>query len=145
MTILFEIPLVAQSSDQTLDIIIENIPYTMRVLWNERFQYFALSIAEKGGDDIVTNVKMVPYFPLVKTFRLFPFKGDILFLHRGGKQYRPTYDDIGGDSYGLFYYDAETPVEYELPLTVQKIESIWDAGASIWDSGNANWIDYGAV
>jgi len=140
MTILFEIPLTAKSSDQVLDIVIENVPYTIRVLWNERFQYFALSIAEKGGEDIVTNVKMVPYFPLVQSFRMFPFAGDIFFIHRGGKHYRPTYDDIGGDAYGLYYYDAETPIVYPLPLTPPPVESIWDAGASIWDAGSSHWI-----
>ena len=116
MTILFEIPLIPQSSDQTLDITIEDVPYTMRVLWNERFQYFALSISEKGGDPIISNVKMVNDFPLVGAYRLFPFAGDLLFLHRGGKTYRPTYDDIGGDAYGLFYYDPEVAATYPLPL-----------------------------
>lgn len=139
MTIAFEIPLTPQSSDQTLDIVIADIPYTLRVLWNERFQYFALSIQEKGGEPILTNVKMVPYFPLFGTYQLLPFKGDIYFIHKGGKTYRPGYDDIGGDAYGLFYFDPETPITYPLPLVVPPIESIWDLGTSIWDSGNTHW------
>lgn len=116
MTILFEIPLLPNSADQTLDITIDTIPYTMRVLWNVRFEYFSLSIYEKGGDAILTNVKMVPYFPLVGIYRRLPFVGDLYFLHRGGKRYRPGYDDIGGSAYGLYYYDPETPIVYPLPL-----------------------------
>lgn len=139
MTILFEIPLIAQSSDQILDITINEVPYTIRVLWNERFQYFALSISEKGGEQILDNVKMIPYFPLVGAYRLLPFKGDIYFIHKGGKQYRPTYDDIGVNAYGLFYFDSETPTVYQSPLTVPHIESYWDLGDSIWDGGATIW------
>lgn len=112
----FEIPLTAQSADQTLDIVIDDIPYTLRVLWNERFKYFAISISEKGGDFIITNTKMVPNYPLIRSEYAFPFLGNLYFLHRGDKKYRPTFDDIGGDTYGLFYYDDETPIVYPLPL-----------------------------
>lgn len=115
--ILYEIPLTPQSADQTLDIAIEGIPYTLRVLWNERFQFFSLTIRQRGGVDILTNVKMVPYYPLVGRYRRLPFNGDLYFIHRAGKTYRPGYDDIGGDAYGLFYYDAQIPVVYPLPLT----------------------------
>lgn len=139
MTIAFEIPLVAQSSDQTLDIVIADIPYNLRVLWNERFQYFALSIQEKGGDPILTNVKMVPYYPLVGRYQRLPFAGDIYFIHRGGKTYRPGYDDIGGNAYGLFYFDPETPATYPLPLSVPPLISYWDLGFSIWDGGASVW------
>lgn len=114
--IAYEIPLVASTTDQTLDIAIEGIPYTMRVLWNERFQFFTLTIRERGGGDILTGIKMVPYFGLVARYRKLPFKGDLYFIHRAGKTYRPGFDDIGGDAYGLFYYDPEAAPTYPLPL-----------------------------
>jgi len=116
MAIIFEIPLLPNSADQTLDITIENVPYTMRVLWNVRFEYFSLSIYEKGGDAILTNVKMVPYYPLVARYQRLPFAGDLYFVHRGGKTYRPGYEDIGGVTYGLYYYDPETPLSLPFPL-----------------------------
>lgn len=115
--ILYEIPLVT-AADQTLDITIQGVPYTLRVLWNERFQFFALTIRQRGGADILTNVKMVPYSPLVSRYRVLPVSGDLYFIHRTGKTYRPLYDAIGGEEYGLFYYDAETPIAYPLPLSV---------------------------
>ena len=114
--IFFEIPLVPDSADQTLDLVIEDVPYSFRVLWNERFQYFSLSISEKGGEDIITNTKMVAGYPLIRSEYAFPFAGNLYFLHRGGQKYRPTFDDIGKDTYGLFYYDDEIPVVYPLPL-----------------------------
>ncbi len=114
--IFFEIPLTPDSADQTFDLTIEDVPYSFRVLWNERFQYFSLSISEKGGEEIITNVKMVAGYPLIRSEYLFPFSGNLYFLHRGGKTYRPTFDDIGKDTYGLFYYDDEIPVIYPFPL-----------------------------
>lgn len=114
--IAYEIPLVPNTTDQTLDIAIEGIPYTLRVLWNERFQFFTLTIRERGGDDILTGVKMVPYFGLVSRYRKLPFNGDLYFIHRAGKTYRHGFTDIGGDAYGLFYYDPEVAPVYPLPL-----------------------------
>ena len=116
MAIFFEIPLLKKTADQTLDVAIADVPYTIRVLWNERFQYFSLSISEKGGDPILTNVKMVQNYPLVSIYRRLTFAGDLYFLHHAGKTYRPGYDDLGGTGYGLFYYDPETPVSYPVPL-----------------------------
>lgn len=115
--ILYEIPLTANTVDQTLDTTIEGVPYTLRVVWNVRFEFFTLTVRQRGGADILTGVKLVPYFPLVARYRKFPFKGDLYFIHRAGLKYRPGFEDIGGDAYGLFYYDAETPIVYPLPLT----------------------------
>jgi hypothetical protein len=114
--IIYEIPLLPNTADQTLDIAIEGVPYTLRVLWNERFQFFTLSIRERGGEDIMTGIKLVPYAPLVGNYRRLPFKGDLYFIHRTGKTYRPGFEDIGGNAYGLFYYDPEVVPVYPLPL-----------------------------
>lgn len=113
--ILLEIPLQKNSADQTADIVLDSIPYTIRVLWNERFGYFSLSVSERDGTAILTNIKMVNNYPLVGRFKRLKIKGDLYFIHRGGKTYRPTYDDIGND-YGLFYYDAQTPISYPIPI-----------------------------
>lgn len=135
-----EIPLVAGNADQLVDVTIANTPYTIRVTWNERFKYFSLTIRERGGVDIITNVKMVPYYPLVSQYRLLPFVGDLYFMHRAGLQYRPAFDDIGGTKYGLFYYDPETAIDYPDPLPVAVPASVWDSGTTIWDDGASIWI-----
>jgi len=105
--ILQEIPLIAGAPDQTVDVTLDGVPYTLRVLWNERFGYWSLSIYYRDGDAILLNIKMVNNYPLVKRFARLSMKGDLYFLNRAGLTYRPGFDDVGGQ-YGLFYYDPET-------------------------------------
>lgn len=114
--ILNEIPLIAGQADQTLDVTLDGNPYTLRILWNTRFEYFSLSISEKDGDTILTNIKMVNNYPLLKRFKRLPMDGDLYFIHRGGATYRPTFDDIGTNTYGLYYYDAQGATDYPVPL-----------------------------
>lgn len=111
--ILLEIPLI-NSPDQTLDIELDNVPYTLRVLYNERFGYFSLTVSEKDGDVILSNIKMVNNYPLVKRYQKLVMKGDLYFIHKGGKTTRPTLDEIGIE-YGLYYYDEDLPVNYPKP------------------------------
>ena len=112
--ILEEIPLVSGSADQTVDVTLDNIPYTIRVLWNERFQYWSLSIYYRDGSPILLNIKMVNNYPLVKRFARLQMKGELFFMNRAGLSYRPGFDDVGGQ-YGLFYYDPETS-NYPVPI-----------------------------
>lgn len=138
--ILNEIPLIAGQADQTLDVTLDDLPYTLRVLWNERFGYWSLSINEKDGDAILTNIKMVNNYPLLKRFKRLPMIGELYFIHRGGKTYRPTFDDIGTNTYGLYYYDPEALPDNPVPLLpIGSSVSIWDNGNSIWDGGASNW------
>lgn len=138
--ILNEIPLIAGQADQTLDVTLDGQPYTLRVLWNTRFEYFSLSINEKDGDAILTNIKMVNNYPLLKRFKRLPMAGELYFIHRGGKTYRPTFDDIGMNTYGLYYYDPEEAPDNPVPLLpLGAAVSIWDNGNSIWDGGASNW------
>jgi len=115
MTIFYEIPLIAGFSDQTADITLDDLPYTIRVLWNERFGYWSLSINERDGEPILTNIKMVAMYPLVKRYKRLKMRGELYFVHRGGKTYRPGFDDVGGE-YGLFYYWDEVAPSYPKPI-----------------------------
>jgi hypothetical protein len=114
--ILQEIPLLKGKADQTLNVTLAGVPYTIRVLWNVTYEYWSLSINELEGDPILTNVKMVQNYPLVGRYRKLVMNGDLYFLNRSGKTYRPTFDDVGNGTYGLFYYDAESTVELPKPL-----------------------------
>lgn len=135
MAILEEIPLLADESDQTADIVIAGEPYTLRMLWNARFKYWSLSLSDRDDEPLLVNVKVVPNYPLVGRYRRTTFAGDLYFVHRAGKTYAPTFDDVGGSSgYGLFYYDAETPKDYPTPLeSVGFLSTIWDGGETQWD------------
>lgn len=115
MTILQEIPLISNSADQTLDVTLNDIPYTFRVLWNERGGYWSLSISYRDGEAILTNIKMVNNWPLVKRFQRLDMPGELFFLHKAGKTYRPTYDDVGNE-YGLYYYDQEIATDLPHPI-----------------------------
>lgn len=114
--ILEEIPLVAGFTDQTSDIVLNNQPYTIRVQWNTRFEYWALSLYEREGDPLLVGIKMVQNYPLIQRFQKVNVVGDLYFLHRGGKTYRPGFDDIGTNTYGLFYYDPEAESSLPVPL-----------------------------
>lgn len=137
--ILLEIPLI-NSPDQTLDIELDNVPYTLRVLYNERFGYFSLTISEKDGDMLLSNIKMVNNYPLVKRYQRLNMKGDLYFIHKGGKTTRPTLDEIGIE-YGLYYYDDEASITLPIPnAPIGATQSVWDGGNTIWDSGTSNWV-----
>ena len=84
--ILNEIPLSPSSADQTLDVTLDNVPYTLRVLWNERGGYFSLTVSYRDGEAILTNIKMVNNFPLVKRFQRLEMAGELYFLHKGGQR-----------------------------------------------------------
>jgi len=140
MATLSEIPLLAGSADQSLDVTLDNVPYTLRVVWNERGGYWSLSVALRDGEPLLTNIKMVNNYPLVKRFQRLDMAGELFFLHKSGKTYRPTYDDVGGE-YGLYYYDPETEEDLPKPIPTRgSTQSIWDGGNSIWDGGASNWV-----
>lgn len=147
--ILEEIPLLSNEPDQTASITLAGTPYTLRMLWNERFGYWSLTLSEREGDALLTNIKCVTNYPLISRYQKTLFDGDLFFVHRGGKSYRPTFDDVGGDTYGLFYYDPQSEKQYPTPLSaVGYLSSIWDqnvvGGPSAWDVvdgvGTSVWL-----
>lgn len=142
MSILQEIPLQSGKSDQTLDVTIAETPYTLRVLWNERFGYWSLSISYRDGEAILTNIKMVNNWPLTGRYRRLELDGDFYFVHKAGKTYRPTYDDVGCE-YGLYYFDPETVADLPTPIAPRgSTQSVWDGGNTIFIDGGviSNWV-----
>lgn len=103
------------AADQTADITLSGQTFSMRILWNERFQYWSFSLSERGGVPLITNVKMVPSFGLIRRFHKVDLPGDIFFLHRSEKLTRPTFEDLG-TNYLLYYFDPESPDEFPVPL-----------------------------
>lgn len=99
---LFEIPLLPDSADQTLDITLDEVPYTLRILWNVRFEYYSLSISERNGDMIIENIKLVADFLLVQRFQRLKIKGEILVLPRNDKSEPITFESLSRN-HGLFY------------------------------------------
>lgn len=142
MSLLQKIPLIPDSADQILSIVLDDNPYKLRVIWNERFGYFSLSIYTADDAPILLNIKMVKNYPLTDKFAntLLPF-GVFFFVQESSQNERPTFEDLGG-GYNLYYYEPDIAIaatgvvgEVVEPL----IGTIWDSGMTTWDSGDTTW------
>lgn len=147
--ILEEIQLSSDTTDQTIDVVLSGEPYTLRILWNELFGYFSLSVLERAGDVIVENIKMVPNYPLIGRFKDIRLPvGDLYFYNEQAiaSGIRPSYFSIGTDAtetkFGLLYYvpDVVEEVSTVSVSTAAPVSgSVWDSGLSTWDSGASVW------
>jgi hypothetical protein len=142
MSLIQKIPLQPETTDQLVSVELDGNPYILRVLWNERFGYFTLSIMEANESPLLTNVKMVKNYPLIGRFKneLLPF-GDLYFIQEKGSSARPGYSDLGV-TFGLYYYEADAvvtaqPVRQQIGEAV--IGTVWDSGLSTWDTGSTLW------
>lgn len=141
MATLLKIPLLPETSDQVLNVELGGRPYLLRVIWNERFGYFSLSISEVDNTPILTNVKMVKNYNLTGRYKnaLLP-AGDLFFVQEHGKSVRPLYDDIGVN-FSLYYFedDALPAVPLTLPQSNQQLRTVWDDDLTTWDDGETVW------
>lgn len=141
--ILAEIPLLPDTTDQLLDVVLSDNPYTLRILWNETGGYFSLSVYEREGLVILENIKMVKNYPLIGRFKdtRLPI-GELFFIDNKNKNPRALYTSIGTGDYSLVYYvpDVVTVAEFVLVTATTAVSgSIWDSGLSVWDSGASVW------
>jgi uncharacterized secreted protein with C-terminal beta-propeller domain len=140
--ILAEVPLLSDTTDQIVGVVLSNNTYTLRVLWNERGGYFSLSVYEREGAVIVENVKMVKNYPLLGRFKdtRLPV-GDLYFIDNKNKNDRPLYTSNGTGDYSLVYYEPDEVITVEtvVQASTSVSGSIWDSGLSVWDSGGSVW------
>lgn len=110
MATFLKIPLLAETSDQLVYVELDGNPYILRVLWNERFGYFSLSVSEADQTPILVNVKMVKNFPLTRRFQdlRLPF-GALFFVQETGNADRPAYSDLA-TSFNLYYIEPDIVV-----------------------------------
>lgn len=89
------IPLVAGEPYQSVDVTLDGVPFTLTLLWNDRAQYWKLSIALPDGTPILSGVKMVQNYPLTGRYRdaRLP-KGDFGFMNY--HTLRPDFNSVGG-------------------------------------------------
>ena len=142
MSLIQKIPLQPNTTDQLVSVELDGNPYILRVLWNERFGYFSLSVLTADEQPILTNVKMVKNYPLIGRFKntLLPV-GDLYFVQEKGNALRPGYSDIALN-FGLYYYEPD-PVVTAQPVrqTVSEplIGTVWDSLFTSWDGGSTLW------
>lgn len=142
MALIQKIPLNADTADQTVSIELGGNPYILRVMWNERFGYFSLSVNTIDNLPILTNIKMVKNYPLTAKFKntLLPF-GSFYFIEDRGFKPRALYEDLAVN-YNLYYYEPDIEPTAEIVRdTVAEvvIGTTWDSGFSTWDSGDTTW------
>lgn len=108
MATYLKIPLLAETTDQLVYVELDGNPYVLRVLWNERFGYFSLSVLEADLTPILTNIKMVKNYPLTRRFKdlRLPF-GSFFFVQEKGNTTRPGYSDLA-TNFNLYYIEADT-------------------------------------
>lgn len=142
MALIQKIPLQPETTDQLVSVELDGNPYILRVLWNERFGYFSLSVSAADETPILTNVKMVKNFPLIGRFRdtMLP-AGDLYFVQEKGFAERAAYSDLAV-TFGLYYYKPD-PVVTAQPVrqTVSEplIGTVWDSLFTSWDGGSTLW------
>lgn len=142
MSLLQKIQLLSDSSDQTFNIELGGNPYILRVLWNERYGYFSLSINTADDSPILTNIKMVKNYDLTSRFKDLRLPvGGLYFVHEKGNSDRCGYDEIG-INYNLYYYEPdadEAVVQVFEQVSMPVIGSAWDSLLSEWDGGSSLW------
>jgi len=140
--ILAEIPLLADTTDQLVDVVLSDNPYTLRILWNEKYGYFSLSIYARDGAVILENIKMVKNYPLISRFKntLLPV-GDLYFIDNKNKHSRALYESVGTGDYSLVYYVPDVVASDVVVITpVAAVSgSIWDSGLTVFDGGASVW------
>ena len=103
----------AQGVDTQQTIELDGFLVTVRITWNERTEYFALSAETENGAAI--GIKLVPGYPLLRSKRsLLPdLPGDFAVL----KMDDSLGDDIGyndlGNGWDLIYLTAEERQTWE--------------------------------
>lgn len=114
MSLIQKIPLQSDTTDQLVSVELDGNPYILRVLWNERFGYFSLSVSEADQTPILVNVKMVKNFPLTRRFQdlRLPF-GSLFFVQENGTADRPGYSDLAVN-FSLYYYEPDPVVTAQL-------------------------------
>lgn len=142
MATFLKIPLLAETSDQLVYVELDGNPYIIRVLWNERFGYFSLSISEADQTPILVNIKMVKNFPLTRRFQdlRLPF-GSLFFVQEKGTADRPGYSDLATNC-NLYYIEPDAVVtaqQVQEQVAAPLLGTIWDSGFTGWDGGDTLW------
>lgn len=102
---MIKIPLLPETSDQTVTIELSGNPYILRVMWNELGGYFSLSVNEVDDTPILTNIKMVKNYSLTSKYKNTKLPaGSFYFLQERSGIQRPGYSDLGVN-FNLYYIE----------------------------------------
>lgn len=110
-----KIPLATDTTDQLVEVTLSGNAYRLRVLWNERFGYWSLSLSDVTGAPIITNIKMVTMFDLTSYYKdpRMPL-GALYFAREKGPVKRPDYKDLNRTHF--LWYVGPDPVVTAQPV-----------------------------
>lgn len=97
-------------TDQKIHETIEGVPVTVRILWNERFKYWTMTVYNRQQEAIISGVKLVRDYPLTSVFRLDEYSGDFVFIRTNGDKDEATVESIGRDFQLVYLTRAELDV-----------------------------------
>lgn len=142
MALTQKIPLQPETTDQLVSVELDGNPYILRILWNDRFGYFSLSVLTADGTIILENIKMVKNYPLIGRYKdvRLPF-GDLYFVQEKGNAPRPGYSDLA-TNFELYYHEPDAvataqPVREQVASAT--VGTLFDSGRTTWDTGSTIW------
>lgn len=93
-------------TDQTIHETLDGVPVTLRFIWNERFQYWTMSIYDRQQAPIIIGIKLVRDYKLIGRYNLSELAGDFVFYRISGGSEEATADSLGND-FELVYLSKE--------------------------------------
>ena len=107
----FEIPLLPVGSkvqtlpDFTVQADLDDVTYTLRFRWNNRAEFWWLSVLDETGTVLYAHVKAVVNFPYA-TYRATPIPpGALVLVDTSGKGHECGFEDLGARC-ALLYFTA---------------------------------------
>lgn len=97
-------PLNAET-DQWVDEVFDGVPVSMRIKWNDRFQFFTISIYNRQRTPFVEGVKLTRDYPLIHSFRLSGAPGELYCVRVYGDKEKPAFESFP-EEFTLVYLDA---------------------------------------
>jgi hypothetical protein len=98
-------PLKAET-DQWIDEVFGSTPVSLRIKWNQRFEYFTISIYDRQRAPIIEGVKLVRDTPLLTRYQLPGIDGMLSCWRSYGDKEKPAFDSFP-DEFTLIYFDAD--------------------------------------
>lgn len=96
----YEIPVTPYP--QSFSITINNVQYTLNLLWNEQSGTWTLDINSFNNTPILTALPLVANIDLLEPFAYLNFGGQLIVQTDGNLSQLPTYDNLGTLSHIYF-------------------------------------------
>ncbi|SEQ64648.1 hypothetical protein SAMN05216522_10519 [Rosenbergiella nectarea] len=93
-------------ADQTSELAIGSETMTLRVKWNQRFNFWSLSLYDRESSIIIGGIRMVRDAPLLQNLRVPNIDGEFIFIRQFGDKAEADFNSLGND-FVLVYITRE--------------------------------------